>query len=160
MTDQERELYYSEKVQIQQIAGVLILMIIIVLVYLSVTIPGGIPQKVMVFIILFTGLIFGTFMTLDISIDSERVRVAYSFIKYSIKLDNISEIEITQPAWYWYGGFGIRFGWDLSIGFVQNFRKGILITPKKGRKLFFSTNNPDAVANILHDQLQKRPQGW
>jgi hypothetical protein len=155
VSDQERELYYSEKVPIQQIVGFLILMVIILLVYLSVTIPGGVPQKVMVFIILFTGFIYGTFMTLDVTIDSERLRVAYSFIKYSVRLDNISEVEIRKPAWYWYGGFGIRFGWDLSIGFLQNFREGVLIIPKKGRKLFFSTNNPEAVANILQDLVQK-----
>ncbi len=155
MSDYKRDRYYSEKVPINQVAGFLILVIIGFLIYLSVTIPGGIPQKITVFIILFIGFIYSTFMTLEVTIDSERLRVAYSFIKYSIRVDNVGEVEIRKPRWYWYGGLGIRIGWDWSIGFLQNFKEGVLITPKRGRKLFFSTNSPDVVAGILQDLMQK-----
>ena len=154
MSDKRDKLYYAEKVPIQQLAGFLIIIVIMVLVYLSVIVPGGIPQKTMVFIILLVGFIYGTFMTLDVTIDSEKLTVAYSFIKYSVMLDNIAEVKIKKPAWYWYGGFGIRIGLDLSMGFIQNLREGVLITPKNGRKLIFSTKNPDVVAKILQSKIE------
>ena len=124
------------------------------MIFIGVQVPR-VPRIALIFISAMLGFIYLTFMRVTIIITSNRISVGYGFIKYNIRLSNIEYIEIRHPPWYWYGGLGIRFGWDWSIGFVQNFRRGVRVTPIHGRRLFFTTDNPEAIVNIVNDLRQK-----
>ena len=50
-----------------------------------------------------------------------------------------------------YGGFGIRFGGDWSVGYIQNWRRGVRVVPKRGRALYFSSNRPDEIEKSFQD---------
>ena len=147
--------HYFEEVSAHPILGIIIFGVIGLMVYLSVTIIHGFPRGVMIFIALLLVFIYSNFMKLKITISSKSLTVGFGVIKHSIRLENIEYIETRHPAWYWYGGLGIRFGWDWSTGFIQNFRRGVRVTPKRGRRIYFSTNNPDAIVNIVNDLLEK-----
>lgn len=156
MFDTNSDERYNEEVSIHPIFGVLIISIIGLLIYLSVNIQVDIPQKLLAFIILLLVFIYSNFMKLQISITSTLLTVGFGLFKYSIRLDNIESVETRNPHWYWYGGLGIRFGWDFSIAYIQNYRKGVMVTPIRGRKLFFSTNNPEKVVSIVEELLKNQ----
>lgn len=158
MSDTRTDYHYYEEVSAHPIFQGLIIAVLGVLVYLSVVIPHGVPRIVLGFVVVMLVFIYGNFMRLRVSISSKRLTVGYGIIQQSIRLDNIDYIETRRPAWYWYGGLGIRFGWDWSIGFIQNFKRGVRVTPKHGRRIFFSTENPEAVVNIVNDLIEKNRQ--
>lgn len=155
MTDRGDELHYNEEIRSHPVFGVFMVLAIAAISYLVAVIPGEFPRIVLIFVVILIGFLYMSFSTLKVSITSSRLRVGFGIIEQVIKLDNIDIIETKHPPWYWYGGLGIRFGWDWSIGFVQNFKRGVIVTPRRGRRLFFSTNNPEAVVNIVNDLLQK-----
>jgi hypothetical protein len=125
------------------------------MVFLGAFIPRSVPHGVIIFVSLLLIFIYSNFRILRISITSEKLTVGFGIIKHSVWLDNIDIIETRRPAWYWYGGLGFRFGWDWSMGFIQNFRRGVRVTPKRGRRIYFSTNNPEAIVNIVNDLIRK-----
>lgn len=147
---------YVEEVPAHPIMGVLVFGMIGLIMYLGVMTSNGIPQKLLVLIIMVLGFIYANFMKLEVTITSTSLKVGFGIIKHSIKMSNIESIKVHSPRWYWYGGFGIRFGWDWSIGFIQNYRTGVLVKPRRGRKLFFSTNHPEEIVNLVND-LTERP---
>ena len=148
---------YYEEISAHPIIGIVILIGIGLLVFAGLQVPRT-PRLILIFISALLGFIYLTFLRLTIIITSNRISVGYGFIKHNIRLSNIEYIETRHPPWYWYGGLGIRFGWDWSIGFIQNFGRGVRITPIHGRRFFFSTNNPEAIVNILNDLRQKQSQ--
>ncbi|MCW4013720.1 MAG: hypothetical protein NWF07_12105 [Candidatus Bathyarchaeota archaeon] len=151
MSDTNIDTRYVETVETHPMIGFLVLGMMGFLVYLSITIPGGIPQRILAFIILMLGFIYANFMKMQITITSTSLTVGFGIIKHRINLNNIESIKVHRSPWYWYGGYGIRFGWDRSIGFIQNYRTGILVKPRAGWKLFFSTNHPEEVVAIIKD---------
>lgn len=148
------DVQYYEEVHVHPIFSITLLFTIGLMVYLGVAIPQA-PKLVLVLVSAMLCFIYITFMTLKIIITPIRLTVRYGIISHSVKLSNIEYIETRKPPWYWYGGLGIRFGWDWSTGFIQNFKRGVRVTPVIGRRLFFSTNNPDAIVNIVNDLLRK-----
>ena len=155
VSEYKTEYHYYEEVSAHLVFNIILFFVIGIMIYLSTMIPTGFPRGVMLFVCLLLTLVYSNFRTLRVSISSDRVTVGFGFITQSVRLENIDYIETRQPAWYWYGGLGIRFGWDWSTGFIQNFKRGVRVTPKRGRRLYFSTNNPDAIVNIVNDLLQK-----
>ena len=155
MSEYKTEYHYYEEVSAHLVFSIILFFVVGTMIYLSTIIPTGFPRGVMIFVCLLLIFIYSNFRTLRVSISSDRLTVGFGFIKQSVRLDNIDYIEARQPAWYWYGGLGIRFGWDWSTGFIQNFKRGVRVTPKGGRRLYFSTSNPDAIVNIVNDLLQK-----
>ena len=135
--------------------SIIIFFVIGIMIYLTTMIPRDLPRGIMLSVSLLLILVYSNFRTLRVSISSDRLTVGFGFITQSVRLENIDYIETRQPAWYWYGGLGIRFGWDWSTGFIQNFKRGVRVTPKRGRRLYFSTNNPDAILIIVNDLIQK-----
>ena len=148
------DVQYYEEVPAHPAIGVILLLGIGLMIFIGVQVPR-VPRIALIFISAMLGFIYLTFMRVTIIITSNRISVGYGFIKYNIRLSNIEYIETRHPPWYWYGGLGIRFGWDWSIGFVQNFRRGVRVTPIHGRRLFFTTDNPEAIVNIVNDLRQK-----
>ena len=151
------DVQYYEEISAHPIIGIVILIGIGLLVFAGLQVPRT-PRLILIFISALLGFIYLTFLKLTIIITSNRISVGYGFIKHNIRLSNIEYIETRHPPWYWYGGPGSRFGGDWSIGFIQNFGRGVRITPIHGRRFFFSTNNPEAIVNILNDLQQKQSQ--
>lgn len=146
---------YYEEVPAHPAIGVILFLGMGLLVFVGVQVPRA-PRIVLIFVSAILGLIYLTFMRLTIRITSNRISVGFGFIKHNIRLSNIDYIETRHPPWYWYGGLGIRFGWDWSIGFIQNFKRGVRVTPINGRRFFFSTDNPEAIVNIVNDLSKKQ----
>ncbi len=155
MQDIDSDTRYTETVQAHPILGVLFIGIIGLLVYISVKVPGEMPQRLLVFIILLLVFVYSNFMKLQINITSTRLTVAFGIIKYGVNIRDIEQVETYKPPMYWYGGFGIRFGWDGSIGFIQNYRTGVKVYPCNGRKLVFSTNQPQQIVEIINNLREK-----
>ena len=151
MSEYKTQYHYYEEVSAHLVFSVIIFFVIGLMIYLATMMPRGIMISVSLLLI----LVYSNFRNLRISISSDRLTVGFGVITQSVRLENIDYIEARQPAWYWYGGLGIRFGWDWSTGFIQNFRRGVRVTPKRGRRIYFSTNNPDAIVNIVNDLIQK-----
>ena len=108
-----------------------------------------------------------TIRVLRITISDTHLTVGYGFIKHVLSIENIESVEATKVPWYLCGGFGIRLGWDGSVGYIQNWRKGVRVVPKRGRVLFFSSNNPDEIERNIpdkHDDAKKKgkryPVNW
>lgn len=159
MKDYSTDTRYVEDVPSHPIMGVLVLGMIGLLVYLSITVPYGIPQKIVAFVVLVLGFVYASFMKMQITITSTSLTVGFGIIKHRIRINNIDNIMVHKPPWYWYGGYGVRFGWDWSIGFIQNYRTGILVKPRNGWKLFFSTNHPDDIVNLVNDLTERQVYG-
>lgn len=155
VSEYRTEYHYLEEVSAHPILSIIIFAVIGLLIYLSTVTPRNAPRGVIVFVSLMLIFIYSNFRNLKISISSNRLTVGFGVIKHSVRLSNIDHIETRHPAWYWYGGLGIRFGWDWSTGFIQNFKRGVRVTQKRGRRIYFSTNNPDAIVNIVNDLTQK-----
>ena len=154
MSDYRSDVHYFEEVPSHSVIGFVIFLVIALMVYLGIAIPR-VPKIALIFVSTMLGFIYINFMKLKIIITSKRLRLGFGIFNYTVQLENIDNIETRKPPWYWYGGLGIRLGWDWSIGFVQNFGRGVRITPKRGRRLFFSTNNPEAIVNIVNDLIHK-----
>ena len=155
MSEYKTQYHYYEEVSAHLVFSVIIFFVIGLMIYLATMIPRDLPRGIMISVSLLLILVYSNFRNLLISISSDRLTVGFGVITQSVRLENIDYIETRQPAWYWYGGLGIRFGWDWSTGFIQNFRRGVRVTPKRGRRIYFSTNNPDAIVNIVNDLIQK-----
>ncbi len=155
MSEYKTQYHYYEEVSAYPLFSVIIFIVIGLMIYLTTIVPRDLPRGIILSVSLLLILVYSNFRTLGISISSDRITVGFGIITQSIRLENIDYIETRKPAWYWYGGLGIRFGWDRSTGFIQNFKRGVRVTPKRGRRIYFSTNNPDAIVNIVKDLLQK-----
>ena len=155
MSEYKTEYHYYEEVSSHLVFSIIIFFVIGLMIYLATMIPRDLPRGIMLSVSFLLILVYSNFRSLRVSISSDRLTVGFGVITHSVRLDNIDYIETRRPAWYWYGGLGIRFGWDWSTGFIQNFKRGVRVTPKRGRRIYFSTNNPDAIVNIVNDLLQK-----
>ena len=139
MSEHRVDYLYFELVSAHPIFSVIIFVVIGFMVYLSAIIPQSMPDGVLVFVSLLLVFVYINFRNLRISISSDKLTVGFGIITQNVRINKIYYIETRKPAWYWYGGLGIRLGWDWSTGFIQNFKRGVQVTPKRGRKVFFST---------------------
>ena len=124
--------------------------------YLTVSDMADMPPTVGVFGLIIVYVISSIFGTMTIRITKSTLTVGFGFIKHRIELNNIDKVEVRRYPWWKYGGFGIRFGLDWSVGYIQNYKQGILIVPISGRKLFFSTNRAEIIEQTLGEMIQIR----
>jgi hypothetical protein len=112
----------------------------------------GAPRVIIAFAIGFVFLLSSIFGKLRIVITQSKLTVGFGFLKHSIDISNIDYVEVRDFPWY-YGGFGVRFGLDWSVAYVQNYRRGVWVVPKRGRKLFFSSDRPEEIVRTLDEML-------
>jgi len=98
--------------------------------------------------------------TLRIRVTERELRVAFGVIGTSVPLSEVLLVEAEKPSfWRYGGGLGIRWGWDGSVGYIVDYRRGIRVTRRRGMPVFFSTRNPERILQILEDQWIKSPTG-
>ncbi len=154
MADRSVDLSYFEEVAVHTAVQYLLLGVLGLMVYLTSVVPRGAPTNILslvIALIIFVGM---TIRVLRITISDTHLTVGYGFIKHVLSIENIESVEATKVPWYLFGGFGIRLGWDGSVGYIQNWRRGVRVVLKRGRTLFFSSNNPDEIESILQDQTR------
>lgn len=153
MSDRSVDDVYFEKVRPPVYFQYFLYGIVGLLGYLTLTDRADIPPIIGVFGLSIVFVVYSVFGTMTIRITDSVLTVGFGFIKHTIALDNIDYIEVRKFPWWKYGGFGIRFGLDWSVGYIQNYKRGVLVTPRRGRKLFFSTNRADELAGVMDMKL-------
>lgn len=156
MSDRSVNDVYYEKVRPPIYFQYFLYAVIILLGYLTVSDVGNIPPTVGVLGLIIVYIVSSIFGTMTIRITEEVLTVGFGFIKHTIALDNIEYVEMRKFPWWKYGGFGIRFGLDWSVGYIQNYNPGILITPVRGRRFFFSTNRGEIIEQTLREMIHVR----
>ncbi len=140
---------YNEEVPTHTIAQYLLFGGLSLIAFLTTVVPRGAPKYILsmvIALIVFAGM---TFRILKVTISDTQLTVSYGPIKHVLSINNIESVQATKAPWYMYGGLGIRFGWDWSVGYIQNWRRGVRVVPKRGRVLYFSSNKPDEIEGIL-----------
>ena len=145
------EVYYEE-VHPPPIFRYLLYGIVGLLAYLTTVEMGSMPRVLAALGIGVVFIMMSIFGTLRVVITDKDLTVGFNFIKHHVALDNIDYVETRNFPWY-YGGFGVRLGLDWSTGFVQNYGRGVWVVPKRGRKLYFSTNSPDEVVDKINEMI-------
>lgn len=112
-----------------------------------------IPRILLLIIIIVLFGVFLVFRKLDVVVTDKRIKISFRFVRSEVLFSDIEYVESVDTPFWRYGGLGHRLGLDGSIGYVLNFRKGIRISRKNGRDIFFSTNNPNEMATILKKNL-------
>ena len=150
MSDESGYLY-REEVEAHPLLYIVLMMVIIPLAYLSSMNPDltGVPRMGFILVLLAMIAIYFNFSTLTIRVTSSMLSATFGVLSHRVELSNISNIAVETPPWWRYGGFGVRFEWDRSIGYLQNYRTGVRVEPVKGWTLFFSTDNPEEVVRVV-----------
>ncbi len=154
MPDYSADLRYFEEVSIHSAVQYLFISMLGLIAFLTTVVPRGAPTNILSLGIVLIVIVGQTFRKLRITISDTHLTMGFGFIKHVLSIDNIESVEAAKAPWYRYGGFGIRFGWDWSVGYVQNWRRGVRVVPKRGRVLFFSSNRPDEIERIFQDQIR------
>ncbi len=154
MADYSVGLRYFEEVPVHTAVQYLLFSVLGLMAYLTTVVPPGVPTNILSLVIVLLVFVGMTFRKLRITISDTHLTVGFGFIKQVLRIDNIESVEATKAPWYMYGGFGIRFGWDWSVGYIQNWRKGVRVVPKRGRVLYFSSNRPDEIEKIFQEQIR------
>jgi hypothetical protein len=149
---------YSEHLETHPVFQTLIAAVILVTAYFSLNPPLGsrAPTPILMFVMVIMVFVFINFRTLEISIADGRLVVGYGFAKSRVRLSDIVYVEVIRPPFWRYGGFGIRWGWDGSVGYIVDYRRGVRVTRRRGMPIFFSTRNPERILQIL-DQQRNSP---
>lgn len=107
------------------------------------------PDALLVIIWLLTGIVmpFAAYKS-ELVLEVDHARFAYRFIPFHINrqeypisaITNIEKVKI-RPVLN-FGGYGIRYSFK-GKGYIQGGSKGIKVSFRSGRPVFFSTNHPD-----------------
>lgn len=154
MPDYPADLRYFEEVSIHTAVQYLFIGMLGLIAYLTTVVPRGAPTNILSLGVMFIVLVGLSLRKLRITISETQLTVGYGPIKHILSIDNIESVEATKAPWYRYGGFGIRFGWDWSVGYIQNWRRGVRVVPKMGRVLYFSSNRPDEIEGIFQNLIK------
>ena len=150
---------YREYLDSHPVFQALIAVVILVTAYFSLNPPLGsrAPTPTLMFVMVIMVFVFINFRTLEISITGERLTVGYGFIRSRVRLSDIIYVEAIRPPFWRYGGYGIRWGWDGSVGYIVDYRRGVRVTRRRGMPIFFSTRDPEGVLRTLEDRGAKPP---
>lgn len=148
---------YSEHLDSHPVFQALIAAAILVTAYLSLNPPMGsrAPTPLLMLVLVIMVAVFINFRTLEITVTGEQLTVGYGFIRSRVRLGDIVYVESIRPPFWRYGGFGIRWGWDGSVGYIVDYRRGVRVTRRRGMPIFFSTRDPERVLWTLEGRGAK-----
>jgi hypothetical protein len=144
---------YNEQLDTHPVFQALIAAVILVTAYLSLNPPLGsrAPMPLLMLVLIIMVSVFINFRALEISVTDERLTVGYGFTKSRVRLSDIVYVEAVRPPFWRYGGFGIRWGWDGSVGYIIDYRRGVRVTRRHGMPVYFSTRDPERVLQVLEE---------
>ncbi len=151
--DYSVDLIYYEEVSFHPVIQYMLFGVFVLMAYISTEVPLGIPSNILALVTVIIVIVYMTFRKLRITVSDTHLTVGFGYIRHTVRIDNIDTVEATQVPWYRYGGFGIRMGWDWSVAYIQNWRPGVRVVPKKGRVLYFSSNQPYIIAEKIKPKL-------
>jgi len=148
---------YSEHLDSHPVFQALIAAAILITAYLSLNPPMGsrAPTPLLMLVLVIMVAVFINFRTLEITVTGEHLTVGYGFIRSRVRLGDIVYVESIRPPFWRYGGFGIRWGWDGSVGYIVDYRRGVRVTRRRGMPIFFSTRDPERVLRTLEGRGAK-----
>ncbi len=151
------ELLYSEDYEAHHLFHMFFAAVIVLVTYLSLSpfnarLPRGV-QALLFLVILLLIFIYFSLRTLRIRVTDTDLRVAFGVIGTSIPLSEVLHVEAEKPSFWRYGGMGIRWGWDGSVGYLMNYGDAVRVTRRRGRAILFSTRSPDEVVAVIEDRL-------
>ena len=154
------ELLYSEDYEAHPLFHVFFAAVIVLITYLSLSpfnarLPRGV-QSLLILVVLLLIFLYFSLRTLRIRVTGRELRVAFGIIGTSILLSEVLNVEAEKPSFWRYGGMGIRWGWDGSVGYLMNYGEAVRVVRSRGRAVLFSTRSPDEVVAVIKDRLRDR----
>lgn len=153
------ELLYGEDYEAHLLFHVFFAAVIVLLTYLSMSpfnarLPRS-SQALLIFADLLIIFLYLNLRTLRIRVTESQLRLAFGIIGTSVPLSDILLVETEKPSFWRYGGLGIRWGWDGSVGYVMNYGEAVRVIRRRGRAILFSTRFPTEVVAVIEDRLRK-----
>jgi len=154
------ELLYGEDYDAHPLIHIFFAAVIVLLTYLSLSpfnlrLPRS-SQVLVVFADLAVIFLYLNLRTLRIRVTGRELHVAFGVIGTSIPLSEVLYVEAEKPSFWRYGGMGVRWGWDGSVGYLINYGEAVRVTRRRGRAFLFSTRNPETVINTLESWIQRQ----
>jgi hypothetical protein len=154
------ELLYGEDYDAHPLFNIFFAAVIVLLTYLSMRpfnlrLPRS-SQALVVFADLAVIFLYLNLRTLRIRVTGRELRVAFGVIGTSIPLSEVLHVEAEKPSFWRYGGMGIRWGWDGSVGYLMNYGEAVRVTRRRGRAFVFSTRSSTEVVAVIEDRLRNR----
>jgi len=127
-------------------------------------IGGGVLPDIyyaaMALFMLTVGAFLLAFRSLKISIYSDELVASFGFIKHSVPLSNITDINDDTSSGLKYGGWGIRLrrykeGWVLAYTTIGYKRVVLGLKESKYKSFVFSTANPEEVTDIIKSRFRR-----
>ena len=151
------ELLYNEDYDAHPLFHVFFAAVIVLVAYLSMSpFNARLPreaQALLVLVVLLLIFLYYSLRTLRIRVTEGELSVSFGVIGTSIPLSEVLRVETEKPSFWRYGGMGIRWGWDGSVGYLMNYSDAVRVTRSRGRAILFSTRHPDEVAAVIEDRL-------
>ncbi len=151
------ELLYSEDYHAHPLFHVFFAAVIVLIAYLSMSpFNAKLPreaQALLVLVVLLLLFLYFSLRTLRIRVTKRDLSVSFGVIGTSIPLSEVLHVETEKPSFWRYGGLGIRWGWDGSVGYLMNYGDAVRVTRRRGRAILFSTRSPDEVVAVIEDRL-------
>lgn len=151
------ELLYSEDYHAHPLFHVFFAAVIVLIAYLSMSpFNAKLPreaQALLVLVVLLLLFLYFSLRTLRIRVTKRDLSVSFGVIGTSIPLSEVLHVETEKPSIWRYGGLGIRWGWDGSVGYLMNYGDAVRVTRRRGRAILFSTRSPDEVVAVIEDRL-------
>lgn len=151
------ELLYSEDYHAHTLFHVFFAAAIVLIAYLSMSpFNARLPreaQALLILVVLLLIFLYFSLRTLRIRVTESELSVSFGVIGTSIPLSEVLHVEAEKPSFWRYGGMGIRWGWDGSVGYLMNYGDAVRVTRRRGRAILFSTRHPDGVVAVIEDRL-------
>ena len=152
------ELLYSEDYEAHPLFHMFFVAVIVLVTYLSLSqfnarLPRGV-QALLILVILLLIFLYFSLRTLRIRVTDTDLRVAFGVIGSNIPLSEVLHVKAEKPSFWRYGGLGIRWGWDRSVGYLMNYGDAVKVIRRRGRAFVFSTRNPETVIRVIENEIK------
>jgi len=152
------EVLYGEDYEAHPLFHIFFAAVIVLMTYLSMSpfnlrLPRS-SQALVIFADVAVIFLYLNLRTLRIRVTERELRVAFGVIGTSVPLSDVLLVEAEKPSFWRYGGFGIRWGWDGSVGYLMNYGEAVRVIRRRGRAFVFSTHDPEAVIYAIESVMQ------